>query len=252
MKRTSLLSLVIFGVSVATLSAQTITYTDGRTNVENASGPSWVGTTVMFQDIVTTYGGAPGPSGATGATSTDIDLFDPGGGGMDITLLTWTFGPMSLTGVGVGDSATVSPGDASAGFEDYRYDNLGGTAATNLTFYYNGDEWLSGYVTRFLITVPDRFTPNATGTGTAFITANTAAGTNFYNEIMSITGGSGELAFSANNFVSTTGVDPESFTSTGSVTLVAAVPEPATWTALAGAAVLGLACSRRRRRATQR
>ena len=246
MKRACLLSLVILGVSAATLSAQTITYTNGRTNVQNASGPAWVGATVMFQDIVSTYGEAPGPSGATGATSTDIDLFD--GGGMDITLLTWEFGPMSLTGIGVGDSATVSPGDATAGFEDYRYDDQNGAAAVNLTFYYDNDEWLSGYVTRFLITVPNRFNPNATGTGTAYITDKTAEGTNFYNEIMSITNGSGELAFSANNFVSTTGSDPESFTSTGSVTIVSAVPEPATWTALAGIAVLGLACFRRRGR----
>ena len=248
MKRTSLLSLVILGVSVATLDAQTITYTDGRTNVQNASGPAWVGPTVMFQDIVSTYGGAPGPSGASGATSTDIDLFD--GGGMDITLLTWEFGPMSLTGIGVGDSVTVSPGAATAGFEDYRYDDMGGVAAANLTFFYEGAEWVSGYVTQFVITVPNNANPNATGTGSARITANTGAGTDFYNEIMSITGGSGELTFAANNFVSTTGSDPESFTSTGSVTLVAAVPEPATWAALAGAAVLGMACFRRRRRAT--
>jgi MYXO-CTERM domain-containing protein len=246
MKRIPLLPLVILSACVATLHAQTMTYTDGRTNVQNASGPAWVGATLMFQDIVSTFGGAPGPSGATGATSTDIDLFD--GGGMDITLLTWEFGPMSLTGIGVGDSATVSPGDATAGFEDYRYNDLSGAAAANLTFYYNEVEWLSGYVTRFLITVPNRFDPNATGTGTAYITNNTAAGTGFFNEIMTITGGSGELAFNANNFVSTTGTDPESFTSTGSVTIVSAVPEPATWTALAGAAGLAMACFRRRRR----
>jgi len=188
-------------------------------------------------------------SGATGATATGIDLFDPGGGAMDVELLTWNFGPMSLTGIGVGDSETLSPGDATAGFEDYRYDSMGGVATTNLTFYYDGDEWLSGYITPFLITVPNRFDPNATGTGTAYITANTAAGLNFYNEIMTLSGGSGELAFAAGNFVSTTGTDPESFTSSGSVSIVSAVPEPSTWATLAGLAALGLAGCRRRRTA---
>ncbi|GHC01497.1 hypothetical protein [Cerasicoccus arenae] len=229
----TLLTTCFICLSSLSASAAFITYTDGITNVNDGSGPAWVGPTVMFKEIINDYAGAPSESGASGATQTGFSLFDPGGGGLDITLLTWSFGPMDLLGVGVGDSVTQSPGPASPGYEDYRYDDLGLTAPTNLTFSYNGVEWATGYITEFLIEVPNNADPSAVGSGSAVLTANSVAGQAFMDEIAILTGGTFDLDFVANDFNSLSGVDPATFSSTGQINFV---PEPGS--TAAGMAVL--------------
>jgi len=241
-----LTGLLVFGVS--SVSAASINFVDGITNVEDASGPTWALGSAMFNDIIADYGGnVNGVSGATGSSQVGLDLFDPGGGGLDITLLTWEFGTMSLQGVGVGDSVTQSPGAATPGYEDYRYDDNGGVAAKNLTFYYNGAEWASGYITRFVTTVPNISTGNATGEGTAYLDANTAAGQDFFDDLMTLSGGTGAMTFQADTFFSVTAADPGTFGSTGSITITAAVPEPSFWALFMGTITLGCLMIRRRR-----
>lgn len=224
-------------------SAAFITYNNGVTNTASATGPAWVGGTNMFLNIISDYGSSPlGPSGGSGATQDGFDLFNPGGGGLDITLLSWTLGTMTLyQGAG---TATLSPGPASAGFEDYRYDDNGGLAATNLTFFYNGAEWVSGYVTRFVTEVENNADFNATGAGDAVITSNTPAGLAFFNEVMALSSGTGQLSFVADSFTPVSPTDPGTFGSAGSITVV---PEPSAWAAIFGASVLGITYIRRRR-----
>lgn len=219
-----------------------ITYNNGVINTSDGSGPAWVtGSGGMFINIIEDYGGSPlGASGGSGATQSGFDLFD--GGGQDITLLSWTLSEMTLyQGAG---TATLSPGPASAGFEDYRYDDNGGLAAANLTFFYNGDEWASGYVTRFVTTVDNTSDFDATGAGDAVITSNTPAGLAFFNEVMTLSGNTGDLFFIADSFFSVSATDPGTFSSTGSITVV---PEPSTYAALCGLAVLGVVALRRRK-----
>lgn len=226
-------------------SAAFITYNDGITNVQNASGPSWVGATNMFREIIPNYGGAPDVSGATGATSSGFNLFEPGpgGGGLDITLLTWEFTTLDLLNPGDGDSLTVSPTATTPGFEDYRYDTAGETAPTNLTFKYNGAEWATGYITQFVVTVDNSADFDAVGTGTAVLTTNTVAGQDFMNEIDALTNGSFILDFVASSFNPVVAADPGTFGSAGQINIV---PEPQTYALVAGAMMLGLAVLRRR------
>lgn len=231
-------------LSSLSASAAVITYTDGITNVQNASGPSWVAATNMFREIIPTWVGAPKASGATGATSSGFELFEPGGGGLDITLLTWEFTTLTLLNSGVGDSVTVSPGVSSPGFEDYRYDTVGGTAPTNLTFKYNGVEWATGYITQFIVAVENSSDFDAIGTGTAVLTSNTLAGQDFMDEIETLSAGTFALDFVASSFNPVAGADPASFGSAGQINIV---PEPQTYAMVAGAMTLGLAMLRRRR-----
>ncbi|WP_269543201.1 hypothetical protein [Cerasicoccus fimbriatus] len=233
-----LLVYSLFSLSTLSASAAFITYQNGVTNTINADGDPWVTGTSMYLNIVDDYGSSPlGPSGATGNT-TDLDTFSPGGGGFDISLLTWEFGSLDLyTGPG---SVTQSPGPASPGFEDYRISGAG----PNLTFYYNGDEWVTGDLTRFITAVDNVNDFEATGTGEATITNFTVAGTAFFNEIMSLTGGTGVITFTADGFSAVQGPDPATFTSDGTISIV---PEPGVTAAGIGAIVLGAVLIRRRK-----
>ncbi|WOO41183.1 PEP-CTERM sorting domain-containing protein [Rubellicoccus peritrichatus] len=241
-----LLRLACASAALTAISASgaSIIYNNGVTNTSNASGPAWVAGSNMFLNIIDDYGGSPlGPSGGSGASQNGFDLFDPGGGGLDITLLSWTLGSMTLyEGPG---TATLSPGPATPGFEDYRYDDNGGLAPTNLTFFYNGAEWASGYVTRFVTEVANSADIDATGAGDAIITTNTPAGLAFFNEVMTLSSGTGQLSFVADSFTPVAPSDPGTFGSTGSITVV---PEPSTMAALFGASALGITFIRRRRK----
>ena len=200
----------------------------------------------MFNNIITDYGGSPlGASGGTASAQSGFDVFAPGGGGLDITLFTWEFGPMTLLGAGIGDSVTQSPGAATQGFEDYRYDDSSGAAAKNLTFYYDSNEWVSGYVTQFVVEVDDNSDFDAVGGGSAYIDSFTVAGTDFYNELMSLTNNTGLLDFVATSFTPVVGTDPGTFSSAGQISTVSAVPEPSSWALIIGSAALAAVASRR-------
>lgn len=238
-------SFLLFSSLLAALaaSAASINYTGGVTNAASATGPSWVLGTNMYIQLVEDYASSPlGSSGAAGSSQNGFNLFDPlpGGGGLDITKLTWTFGTLDLQGVGVGDSQTVSPTPVSAGVEDYRYSGV----PTNLTFFYDGVEWASGKVTQFLITVPNSNTAIATGSGSAVLTANTAAGQDFWDEINALTSGAMQIDFTAGNFNSV-GASPANATFTSDGTLTP-VPEPSAWASFAGIAALAFGLYRLR------
>lgn len=262
MKCTALLAFFSTIISASVATAATVFYTDGVSNTLGVTGNSWVYApsppypantpSVMFQTIIKDYGGSPlGPSGASGDSQTGFSIF--GGAGYDITKLSWVIGV-----VGSGDSAaattlytgpgsvTVSPGVASEGKEDYRYDDAGGTAAKNLTFYYDDGgpvEWVSGYITRFVTTVTDISANTATGLGEVVITDFTAAGEDFFNELSALSGGSMEITYIADSFVPVVLSNPGTFSSAGSWTVV---PEPSSWAMGFGVVVLVLAICRRR------
>lgn len=120
----------------------------------------------MFLNLIDDHVGSPsGPSGATASSHVGFDIFSLGGGALDVTQLSWTFDSMALLGVGVGDSINVSPGIATPGYEDYRKSGVG----DNLTFTYNGTDWASGEVTRFVIEVDNSSDASAVGYGTAVL-----------------------------------------------------------------------------------
>lgn len=246
--KAQLLTLATFALCGGNFaSAAFITYNNGITNTQGASGPDWVLGSDMFLNIIPDYIGSPsGASGGSASTQDGFDLFAPAGGGLDITLLSWTFGPMSLyQGAG---SATLSPGPVSAGFEDYRYDTQGGTAPTNLTFFYNGQEWATGYVARFVTEVDHINDISATGEGQAFVTGHTPAGQAFYDELMALSNGSGELSFIATSFFPVSLTDPGTFGSAGMIEVVpAAIPEPSAAGFLLGIGALACGTLRRRR-----
>ncbi|MEO0795617.1 MAG: hypothetical protein AAFX93_10660 [Verrucomicrobiota bacterium] len=235
-------SVTVFIFAAGSASAAFINYSNGVTNTSNSSGPAWVGGSAMFLEIINDYGGSPlGPSGGSGDSQDGFNLFDPGGGGLDITLLSWELGSMTLyQGAG---TQTQSPGPATPGFEDYRYDDQGGVAPSNLSFSYNGTLWATGYVTQFVTEVANNVDPSATGSGTAVLTAHTVAGEDFFNEVNSLSGGTNIITYTASSFSPVSATDPGTFASAGQLIIV---PEPQTYGLIVGTLVLGLAYIRRR------
>ena len=206
--------------------AATIGFVDGNIHTSNASGPIWVGGSTMYTQFDT--------GEASGSSQSGFAIFD---GGYDITLLSWEFTGLSLMGVGVGDSVTQSPTLGGPGYEDYRYSGLD----ANLGFFYDGELWVQGRVTRFVSEVEHYWDFGATGIGWAVIEDYTAAGEDFYNAIGSLSGGTYQLTFYAYGF------DPVDalghFQSDGHIEVV---PEPSTYAAIAGVLVLGFCLARRR------
>ncbi|WP_309398227.1 PEP-CTERM sorting domain-containing protein [Cerasicoccus maritimus] len=238
-----LLCYSLLGLSSLSATAAFITYQDGITNTSNASGPSWVSGSVMFLDIISNYAGAPDVSGATGFSSSGFDLFEPTGGNLDITLLTWEIGSMSLyQGAG---TLTLSPGVATPGFEDYRYDDASGTAPYNLNFFYDGDLWASGYITSFVTEVDNNSDFSAVGAGSGYLAEATVAGADFLAEVGALTSSTNEFSFTADNFSPVVPADPGTFSSVGAINFV---PEPGTTVAGMGVLALGAVLIRRRQR----
>lgn len=186
----------------------------------------WVWSTNMWTNLSTSSGSA--------SSQEDFSMFDAV---YDITKLTWSFGNMPLYN-GAGTS-TLSPGAATAGFEDYRTSALG-----NLNVYYDGALWATGTVTRFVTRVDNNTSLTATGIGYATLDGHTALGTQFYNSIMAMSGQTGEVTFYATSFRST---DPGNgmYESDGYFEVI---PEPSTTALAGGALALGIAALIRRRR----
>lgn len=187
---------------------------------------TWVFGTDMWQKIDWATGEA--------SSQTGFALFDSV---YDISKLSWSFGNMPLYN-GAGTS-TLSPGAATAGFEDYRT-----TAEDNLNVYYDGALWATGTVTRFVTRVDNNTSMTATGIGYATLGGHTVAGTEFYNSIMNLSGQTGEITFYATSFYST---DPGNgmYASDGYFEVI---PEPSATALAGGALALGIAALIRRRR----
>lgn len=204
--------------------------------------------TYMFQSIIDDFVDSNfGPTGGTANGQNGFDLFDPGGGGLDISLLSWRFAEggnnLSLyTGPG---SLTQAPTNTDPGAEDYRYDSQNGTAPSNLSFYYDGNLWATGYVTRFVVNIDNRLDFQATGWGNAVVTDFVAAGEDFFVELMALSAGTGELFFEVDEFNAIQHTNPGTFLSSGTIHVV---PEPSTWASLLGGAVFAFTLIFRRRR----
>lgn len=245
--RKLLLFAAIVALATSSLRAATIYFEDGNVNAEFPTGPLWVNGTGMFQSLVYDNPIATRASGAEASSQEGFNLFSPLGGGLDVTLLAWEFFGLSLMGIGDGDSLTQSPGIDSKGYEDYRYDDEGGDGVPNLYFYYNGDLWAMGFLTRFVVEVENEDSEDGIAWGTAYIHEVLPAGQDFYDEIMALSYNTGQLEFSVDSFTvyAWEGLFA-SFSSSGSFTVV---PESSTVAAVAGIVALTLVSLRRKRRA---
>lgn len=225
------ISLSLLAVTILSPMAQAakVHYLNNPLQCTTAVGVSthpWVLGTNMWTNLSTSSGSASSQEG--------FSMFDAV---YDITKLTWSFGDMPLyNGAG---TATLSPGAATAGFEDYRASALG-----NLNIYYDGALWATGTVTRFVTRVDNNTSLTATGLGNALLSGHTALGTQFYNSIMDLSGQTGEITFYATSFRST---DPGNgmYESDGYFEVI---PEPSTTALAGGALALSIAAFIRRRR----
>lgn len=144
----------------------------------------------------------------------------------DVTLFGGSFGGLEAIG-GTSSNPIYTDSDSSG---------------TDFQLSYNGVQWATGEVLQLELNMIDA-EGNATATGLAKFTA---AGTNsaFFNELMTLTSGSGLMAFAVEPFYAF--ADDGVFTVTGTLS---AVPEPGTYAAIVGFAGLGFALLRRKIRA---
>lgn len=186
----------------------------------------WVLGTNMWTNLSTSSGSASSQAG--------FSMFDAV---YDISKLTWSFGDMPL--FNGADTSTLSPGVATAGYEDYR-----ASAAGNLNVYYNGALWATGTVSRFVTRVDNNSSMTATGIGYALLSGHTIAGTEFYNSIMDLSGQTGKITFYATSFRST---DPGNgmYASDGYFEVI---PEPSATALAGGSLALTIAALIRRKR----
>jgi hypothetical protein len=190
----------------------------GALQAAGGNGVPWVLGSFMWATIET--------GGGTGTSQSGFNYFAT----HDITQLTFTFGDLEL-------SSFLSPGPGSPGFERYTDTDgssvpftirLGGTPIATGTSIYLYDE------------VSHSNDITAVGTGQVILTAP-GADPAFYNEVLALTGGSGQLDLTLTGFfpVNNQGL----FATTGSFT---AVPEPGEYAAVGAAGLLGLALWRRK------
>jgi hypothetical protein len=176
----------------------------------------WVLGSVMFESL---------DSGtATGTSQQGFTFFETN----NVNLLTWTFGDLEL-------SSFQSPGVATPGFEIYTE-----TDGNEVPFTLDYDSSVAavGVVSWLRVDVSNSSDLAATGTAEVIL-QNPGSDPELFNEIMSLSGNTGILYFTINEF------DPVSFgqfASTGSFTVV---PEPSTFASLAGAFILAYVLRRR-------
>ncbi|RLA44001.1 MAG: hypothetical protein DRR42_20995 [Gammaproteobacteria bacterium] len=133
-------------------------------------------------------------------------------GGKDISKLGFSFGDLDLT-------SWLSPGPASAGYEIYTDDGTG----TPLEFSYDGDLWATGTVHFLRTDVANSSDLNATALMSVTLLS---AGLDdaFFNEIMSLTGGTGMITLNAHSF---TPINASGLFSAVTTLELTAVPVPA-------------------------
>jgi hypothetical protein len=204
----------------------TITYS-GTAQTSGLTSLPWVHNTFMAQDVTSINVTATGQAGFTSLSS------------LDLGLVQFTFTTMHLV-----PAESLSPGTSSEGFELYRPP---APASNSFLVTYNGQAFASGYTDFFRIVVPNSSANTASGSGRAFLSAGAGDGTAFYNEVMALTGNTGQLEFVATSFAASS-YNP--LTGSGTYTsngVLAVVPEPSTYAAIAGGvALLGAWWHRRR------
>lgn len=191
----------------------------GNLQAGNLTGLGWVIGSTMWGSIQTGSG--------TGTSQTGFSYFNT----HDIGQLTFTFGDLEL-------SSFASPGPFSPGFE--RYTDTDGSSVP-FTVRYAGDVVATGTSIYLYDEVENFNDVTAVGTGQVILTTP-GADPAFFNEVMALTGNSGQLDLVLTGFfpVNNEGL----FATTGTFT---AVPEPGEYAAVGAAGMVGLALWRRRR-----
>lgn len=208
----------------------TVTYS-GNATTTGVSVLPWIHPTMMAQQVTSIGVTATGQAGFTSLS------------GLDLSKLQFTFTTMYLS-----EGESLSPGPSSEGYQLFRPPAPG---TNSFLVTYNGSAFASGHVDFFRIAVPNNSATTLTASGRAFLTTGSGEGAAFYNEVMTLSGNTGRLDFAATNF-SSTGYNPSTQTGTYSSTgVMAVVPEPSTYAAIAGGVEL-LGALWQRRRAVRR
>lgn len=177
---------------------------------------------VMWGSLETGSGAGTSQSGFTYLSSRDVGL------------LTFSFGDLEL-------SSWQSPLEGAMGFE--RYTDTDGSSVP-FTIRYDGTIIATGTSDYLYDEVDHIFDIAAVGSGQVTLTAP-GADPAFFNEVMGLTGGSGQLQLQLHTF------DPVdfggNFSTTGTFSTTP-VPEPEEYAAVAAAGLIGWAVWRRRQR----
>jgi hypothetical protein len=191
----------------------------GNLQAGNLTGIPWVLESGMWGSIETGSG--------TGTSQSGFSFFET----RNIQQLTFTFGDLEL-------SSFASPGPGTPGFE--RYTDIDGSSVP-FTLRYAGTTVATGTSVYLYGEVENSNDITAVGTGQVILTAPGADPT-FFNEIMALTGNTGQLDLVLSGFfpVNQQGL----FATTGTFT---AVPEPGEYAALGALGMAGFALWRRRR-----
>jgi hypothetical protein len=191
----------------------------GDLQAGNLTGNPWVLLSSMWGSIETGSG--------TGTSQSGFAYFNT----HDISQLTFTFGDLEL-------SSFASPGPGTPGFE--RYTDTDGSSVP-FTIRYAGTTVATGTSVYLYDEVENSNDVTAVGTGQVILTAPGSDPT-FFNEIMVLTGNTGQLDLVLTGFFPVN--DQGLFATTGTFT---AVPEPGEYAALGALGMAGFALWRRRR-----
>ena len=204
----SLLKICIIVVmTTSRAQAESFINFSGTAQNGNLGDIPWVVGTTMWETIETGEG--------MGTFTQDISTLE----GLDPMLLTWTFGDLELTDF----RSPTPPGSeppATFGFEFY---SEADESVQPLEFFYDDVLWARGEVNELVVNVNHSSDIDATGTGLAKLNTP-GVETDFFSEIMELSGGSGLLEFTIDEFdpVDSQGL----FSSSGTITVI---PEPGTY-----------------------
>ncbi|MDB4485383.1 hypothetical protein N9079_03000, partial [bacterium] len=155
---------------------------NGQLQADELTDTPWVTNASMWG--IVDHGNASATS-ATGFLSMNFPGFNP-------SLFRWEFGNTENLEL----STAISPSAVSPGKEIYT--NTQG-AAVRIEFFYDNVLWATGVVDFIEVNVADVNAAGATGSGGVTLTSsgNTS---DFFDEVMALTGGSGGLVFTFNGF----------------------------------------------------
>ncbi|MBT5060962.1 MAG: hypothetical protein HOM65_00875, partial [Verrucomicrobia bacterium] len=155
---------------------------NGQVQADELTDTPWVTNATMWG--IVDHGNASATS-ATGFLSMNFPGFNP-------SLFRWEFGNTENLEL----STAISPSAVSPGKEIYT--NTQG-AAVSIEFFYDNVLWATGVVDFIEVNVADVNAGGATGSGGVTLTSsgNTS---DFFDEVMALTGGSGGLVFTFNGF----------------------------------------------------
>jgi len=175
----------------------------GTVQAQKDTDIPWVAGSTMWGEIDSANGVALRSEGLTSLQDLNIALFR------------FDFGDLELTDY-------LSPTANEAGWQYYTEGDL---IAQPITFYYSDTEWASGKVNFLQTNVNNSADIFATGSGSVNLEAYTTDGSDFYNEVMSLTSGTGLMEFSIANFTAVNNAGL--FNSSGKI-FISPVPTPST------------------------